>query len=123
MMRFKVPPIHADEEIEVEIVGKGKQGDGVAKHEDFIIFVPGTDVGDRLKVKITKVLPNFAFGEPVGKVTKSKKPVEPAPAEPEPPKSEPEPPKPEEAPKPEKPPAEAPAEPEAKPEEEKPKEK
>ena len=112
-MRFKVPPIHADEEIEVEIVGKGKQGDGVAKHEDFIIFVPGTDVGDKLKVKITKVLPNFAFGEPVGKITKSKKPVEPEP-KPE------EPPKPEETPAPPEP--ETPPEPEAKPEEETPKE-
>ena len=113
-MRFKLPPVKADDEIEVEIIGKGKKGDGVAKLEDYIIFVPGTDVGDKLKVKITKVWPNCAFGEPVGKITKGA-PKEEPPAEEEP--------KPEEATEtPEAPAEEPPPEEEAKPEEEAPKE-
>jgi predicted RNA-binding protein with TRAM domain len=83
-MKFRLPPVHIDDEVEVEIIGKGKKDDGVAKIEDYIIFIPGVNVGDKLKVKITKVLPKFAFAEPVGKVTKAapkpEAPAEEAPA-------------------------------------------
>lgn len=75
-MKFRVPPVHVNDEIEVEIIGKGKKEDGVAKIEEYIIFVPGVNVGDKLKVKITKVLPKFAFGEPIGKVKKAAKKAE-----------------------------------------------
>lgn len=83
-MKFRLPPVHVNDEVEVEIIGKGKKDDGVAKIEDYIIFIPGVNVGDKLKVKITKVLPKFAFGEPVGKVTKAapKPEGEPAPEAP-----------------------------------------
>jgi predicted RNA-binding protein with TRAM domain len=69
-MKFRLPPVHINDEVDVEVIGKGKKEDGVAKIEDYIIFIPGVNVGDKLKVKITKVLPKFAFGEAVGKVTK-----------------------------------------------------
>jgi tRNA/tmRNA/rRNA uracil-C5-methylase (TrmA/RlmC/RlmD family) len=43
-----------------------RRGDGIAKVQGFIIFVPGTHQGDQLRVKITSVKPRFATGEPVG---------------------------------------------------------
>ena len=36
---------------------------GVAKIEGFVIFVPGTKVDDKIKVKITKVGNGYATGE------------------------------------------------------------
>lgn len=47
--------------IEVTIQSVGKKGDGVAKVEDRIIFVPETKEGETLSVKITKVLPHVIF--------------------------------------------------------------
>jgi len=43
----------------------GREGDGVARIENFVIFVPGTKVGDQVKVKITRVMRRMAFGEVV----------------------------------------------------------
>ena len=47
----------------LKIISKGRKRDGIAKIEDFIIIVPLAKVGQEYNVKITKVLPKFAFGE------------------------------------------------------------
>lgn len=49
----------------VEIISKGIKGDGIAKVKNFTVFVKGTIVGDKLKVKIKKVLKWFAFAEKI----------------------------------------------------------
>lgn len=49
----------------MKIISVGKRGDGVAKIENFVIFVPNTKKGDEVRVKITKVLGDFAFAEKV----------------------------------------------------------
>jgi predicted RNA-binding protein with TRAM domain len=36
-------------------------GDGIARIEGFVIFVPNTSVGDEIRIKIERVLPKFAF--------------------------------------------------------------
>jgi MAF protein len=36
---------------------------GVARYGDFVIFVPGGVIGDKVKVKISKYKKNFSFGE------------------------------------------------------------
>ena len=41
---------------EVSISGMTSEGSGVAKIDGFAVFVPNTAVGDRLKIKIVKVL-------------------------------------------------------------------
>ena len=46
-------PVKEGEELEVEIIEVGSKGDGIAKVKNFIIFVPGTKKGDRVKVRIT----------------------------------------------------------------------
>jgi len=43
------------QEYEVTIQGISKRGDGIAKIGDFIIFVPRSEVGNKLKIKIIKV--------------------------------------------------------------------
>ncbi|HII91144.1 MAG TPA: TRAM domain-containing protein [Methanosarcina sp.] len=42
-----------------------RQGDGIARIEGFVIFVPGTKVGDEVRIKVERVLPKFAFASVV----------------------------------------------------------
>ena len=53
--------------IDVRIEALGRGGDGVARVDDFVVFVPGAKEGRRLRVKIKDVKPSFAFAEPVEK--------------------------------------------------------
>ncbi|MFW6448779.1 MAG: TRAM domain-containing protein [Halobacteriota archaeon] len=60
------PPVEVGETRYVEIEDIGKQGDGIARVErGYVIIVPGAEVGDRVKVDIAEVKPNFAVGEVV----------------------------------------------------------
>jgi len=63
--RFK-KPVEVGDEIEVNIESTGAKGDGIAKVNNFVIIVPGAKEGDRVKVKITRVLKKMAFAEVVG---------------------------------------------------------
>jgi predicted RNA-binding protein with TRAM domain len=49
--------------VEVEVVETSRKGDGVAKVNGFIIFVPNTKPGDKVRVKISKVGRSYAVGE------------------------------------------------------------
>lgn len=58
------PPVENGEIRYVEIEDIGKQGDGIARVErGYVIIVPGSEMGERVKVEITEVKPNFAVGE------------------------------------------------------------
>lgn len=54
--------IHKNDHYEVEITGITAEGNGIAKIDGFIVFVPQTAVGDIVKIKIVKVLKNYGFG-------------------------------------------------------------
>jgi predicted RNA-binding protein with TRAM domain len=58
-------PVEAGETYDVVIEDIAKKGDGIARIDGFVIFVPETEVGDELSIKVTKVLSKFAFGEVV----------------------------------------------------------
>lgn len=64
------PPVNVGDELEVEIESVGEKGDGIAKVEGFVLFVPGTKKGDRVKIKVSKVLKSVGFADKVGKVEK-----------------------------------------------------
>jgi len=49
------PIIAEGQECEVVIQGISKRGDGIAKIGDFTVFVPQSEVGSRLKIKIIRV--------------------------------------------------------------------
>ncbi|WP_134671088.1 SAM-dependent methyltransferase [Halorussus marinus] len=56
-------PVSEGEEIEVEIVDTGSEGDGIAKVEGFTLFVSGADEGETVEVRITEIKPRFGFAE------------------------------------------------------------
>ena len=60
---MKKPPVNVGDVREVRIVAMGSGGDGIAKVNGFVVFVPGTELNDVVKVRITKVLKKFAFAE------------------------------------------------------------
>jgi len=58
------PPVEPGEIRYVEIEDLGKQGDGIARVErGYVIIVPDSEVGERVKIEITEVKSNFAVGE------------------------------------------------------------
>ncbi len=46
---------------DVSIEGIAREGDGIARIQGFVIFVPGTKVGDHVKIKIERVMRKFAI--------------------------------------------------------------
>ena len=58
-------PVEEGQEVDVTIDSVGKRGDGIARINNFVVFVPGTNQGDQVKVRITSVRGNFATGEVV----------------------------------------------------------
>jgi 23S rRNA (uridine2552-2'-O)-methyltransferase len=58
-------PVRPGDELEVEIVDEGSEGDGVAKVEGFTLFVPDADEGETVAVRVDDVKPRYAFAERV----------------------------------------------------------
>ncbi len=58
-------------EIILEITDVSAEGNGVGHYEGMAVFVPGTTVGDVLKVHIVKVKKNYCFGKAVEIITES----------------------------------------------------
>lgn len=68
-MRFgnSSAPVKVGDEIDVTIEAVGAKGDGLARKEGFVLFVPGVQQGDNVRVKVTRVLKKVGFAEVVGK--------------------------------------------------------
>jgi predicted RNA-binding protein with TRAM domain len=56
-------PVELGQEYEGEIEDISRRGDGIAKIEGFVIFVPNVKKGEHVKFKITKVGRRFAVAE------------------------------------------------------------
>ena len=56
-------PVKEGQTLTIKIESKGEKGDGVARVQGFIVFIPGAEPGQEYNVKITRVLKKFAFGE------------------------------------------------------------
>ncbi len=56
-------PVNEGEEYDVKIEDMGRDGDGIAKIEGFIVFVNGAKVGDEVKIRINSIRRNFAFAD------------------------------------------------------------
>jgi len=72
MKNLRIPPVKEGEEIDVVIEAVGKKGDGIAKKDGFVIIVPNAKEGDRVRVKMTKVLLKVGFAEIIGKADEQK---------------------------------------------------
>ncbi len=56
-------PVDEGDTVEVEIEDLGSKGDGIARIDGFVIFVPGGEVGEEYEVEITSIGRKFAFAE------------------------------------------------------------
>ena len=56
-------PVEVGDEIQVTIESTGAKGDGIAKVNNFVVIVPGAKEGEKVKVRITRVLKKMAFAE------------------------------------------------------------
>ncbi|PIN86099.1 hypothetical protein COV19_06400 [Candidatus Woesearchaeota archaeon CG10_big_fil_rev_8_21_14_0_10_44_13] len=59
-------PVKVGDELDVKIEAVGEKGDGIAKKNGFVLFVPGTKEGQEVRIRITKVLRKVGFAEVVG---------------------------------------------------------
>ena len=69
----RVAPIRVGEELDVKIEGIGEKGDGIARIQGFVLFVPGVKNGDEVRVRVIKVLHRVGFAEVVDGDKKAKK--------------------------------------------------
>ncbi len=60
------PPVKVGEELDVTIEAVGEKGDGIAKKNGFVLFVPGVKEGQQVRIRVTKVLRKVGFAEVVG---------------------------------------------------------
>jgi len=58
-------PVKIGDVINVEIKEVSRRGDGVARVNNFVVFVPGTKPGDRVSVRIERIGSTYAVGRVV----------------------------------------------------------
>lgn len=58
-------PVEIGKQYDVKIEEIARQGDGIARIEGFVIFVPSTQIDDELKIEIKAVKRTCAIGEAV----------------------------------------------------------
>ncbi|MGF7117024.1 TRAM domain-containing protein [Methanobacterium oryzae] len=56
-------PINVGDEYDVKIEDVGRDGDGIARIEGFVVFVSGAKLGDEVKIKINSTRRNFGFAD------------------------------------------------------------
>lgn len=56
-------PVKLGDEVEVTINEVSKRGDGVTRIQGYVVFVPNAKQGDKVKIRITQLRPNYAVGE------------------------------------------------------------
>jgi predicted RNA-binding protein with TRAM domain len=59
----RMVPVREGDEIDVKIEAVGEKGDGLARTQGFVLFVPNTKAGDEVRIRVTKVLKNSGFAE------------------------------------------------------------
>lgn len=68
--------IQKNQEYIVDIIDNGFEGEGIAKIDNFTIFIPGAIKGEKIKILIVKVLSSHAFGKIIDIIEKSKNRIE-----------------------------------------------
>jgi len=67
-------PVREGEELDVTIEAIGDKGDGIAKKDGFVLVIPGANINQKVRIRITKVLRKVGFAELVGDA-KTEEPV------------------------------------------------
>ena len=63
--------IQKNQEYIVDVIDNGFEGEGIAKIDNFTIFIPGTIKGEKVRILIVKVLSSHGFGKVVEIIEKS----------------------------------------------------
>jgi predicted RNA-binding protein with TRAM domain len=58
-------PVEEGKEYEVDVQELSRRGDGLAKIEGFVVFVPNTKPGDHVTIRVTQVRDRFAIAEKI----------------------------------------------------------
>ena len=64
-------PVEKNKEYIVDIIDNGFEGEGIAKIDNFTIFINGAIKGEKVKILIVKVLSSHAFGKILEIIEKS----------------------------------------------------
>lgn len=78
---MQTPPVKVGDEMDVTIEAVGEKGDGLAKKNGFVLFVPGVKEGQQVRIRVTKVLRKVGFAEVIGQGGSAPAAAEGAPAE------------------------------------------
>ena len=62
-------PVEVGKEYDVEVQEISRRGDGIARIEGLVVFIPNTKQGDKLRIKITNISRRFAEAEVIDKTT------------------------------------------------------
>ncbi len=67
MRRFPPKPVEIGKEYDVEIQETSRRGEGIARIQGLVTFVPNTKPGDHVRIRITRISRRFAEAEVAGK--------------------------------------------------------
>ena len=60
-------PVKIDEEYEVDVTETSQRGDGIARIEGLVVFIPKGKVGDHLRIRIARISRKFAEAQVIEK--------------------------------------------------------
>jgi len=64
--RFPPKPVELGKEYDVEILETSRRGEGIARIEGLVCFVPNTKPGEHVRIRITRISRRFAEAEAIG---------------------------------------------------------
>lgn len=70
-MRIMENQVKKNAEYIVDIIDYGMDGEGIAKIDNFTVFIPGAMKGEKVKILIVKVLSSYAYGKMIEIIQKS----------------------------------------------------
>jgi predicted RNA-binding protein with TRAM domain len=70
---FAPKPVEIGKEYDVDIQETSRRGEGIARIEGLVTFIPNTKPGEHVKIKITRINRRFAEAEVVEKGTAEEK--------------------------------------------------
>jgi len=62
---FRPCPVEVGKDYDVEIKETSRRGEGIARIQGFVVFVPNTKPGDRVKIRVTRISRRCANAEVV----------------------------------------------------------
>jgi predicted RNA-binding protein with TRAM domain len=63
---FAAKPVEVGKEYEADIQEVSRRGEGIARIQGLVIFIPNAKQGEHVKIKVTRISSRFAEAEVVG---------------------------------------------------------